>query len=206
VIPISSSSLNRITHASTLAEAADSLIAELALRLLAMRETRLVEYRGLHLLVVNATIADPVCRNLMTILGVGPVAALVRTGVDDPHRFRRSRTVAAHFGMTLRGTSRATSTMRPYLEMSGPRGPPGALRRGGVAAPAFTQSVRLANLGAAHFEAWRGKKATVAVSPKLALIMHRCGSMGATSNWLATMTCRRRSSVATRTTKGCSED
>jgi transposase len=39
---------------TVLAEQADELIHELVLRLLAIRETRLVEYRRLHLLVVKA--------------------------------------------------------------------------------------------------------------------------------------------------------
>ena len=38
--------------------------------------TLLVEYRRMHLLVVKATLADPVCRRLMTVPGVGPVTAL----------------------------------------------------------------------------------------------------------------------------------
>src|SRR4029450_952107 len=84
-----------------LAEKADPLIEELALRLLAVRATLLVEYRRMHQLVVKATLADPVCRRFMTVPGVGPCTALAfRTGVDNPQRFSRSRTVAAHFGIT----------------------------------------------------------------------------------------------------------
>mgnify|MGYP001823784472 FL=1 len=46
---------------------------------------------------------DPVCQRLMTAPGVGPVTALTfKAGVDDPARFKRSRTVAAHFGLTPR--------------------------------------------------------------------------------------------------------
>ena len=81
-------------------EQADPLIEELALRLLAIRGTLLMEYRWMHQMVVKATLADPVCRRLMTVQGVGPCAALgFRTGIDDPRRFSRSRTVGAHFGM-----------------------------------------------------------------------------------------------------------
>ncbi|MBV9750466.1 MAG: IS110 family transposase [Acetobacteraceae bacterium] len=46
---------------------------------------------------------DPVCRLLMTAPAVGPHVALAfRAGVDDPARFRRSRTVGAHFGLSPR--------------------------------------------------------------------------------------------------------
>ncbi|WP_411889684.1 transposase [Yoonia sp. SDW83-1] len=40
---------------------------------------------------------------MMTVPGVGPIAALTfKADVDDPSRFKRSRTVAAHFGLTPR--------------------------------------------------------------------------------------------------------
>ncbi len=43
------------------------------------------------------------CRRFMAIAGVGPVTALsFMTAIDDPTRFRRSRDVAACFGLTSR--------------------------------------------------------------------------------------------------------
>ena len=46
---------------------------------------------------------DPICRCLMSIPSVGPVTALTfKAAVDDPNRFKSSRTVAAHFGLTPR--------------------------------------------------------------------------------------------------------
>lgn len=42
-------------------------------------------------------------RRFMAIPGVGPVTALsFMTAIDDPSRFRRSRDVAAYFGLTSR--------------------------------------------------------------------------------------------------------
>ena len=44
---------------------------------------------------------DAVCRRLMTVPGVGAgVAVTFASAVDDPARFRRSRDVGAHFGLT----------------------------------------------------------------------------------------------------------
>ena len=44
---------------------------------------------------------DAVCRRLMTVPGVGALVAITFTSaVDDPARFRRSRAVGAHFGLT----------------------------------------------------------------------------------------------------------
>ena len=47
--------------------------------------------------------ADQICRLFMTAPGVGYIAALTfKSAVDDPSRFKRSKTVAAHFGLTPR--------------------------------------------------------------------------------------------------------
>src|SRR5688572_19206186 len=43
---------------------------------------------------------DDVCRRLMTIPGVGPVALTYRATVDVPARFRNSKAVGAVFGLT----------------------------------------------------------------------------------------------------------
>ena len=52
-------------------------------------------------LVLDAAREDAVCRQLMTAPGVGPITALTfRAAVDDPRRFRRSRDVGAHLGLT----------------------------------------------------------------------------------------------------------
>ena len=46
---------------------------------------------------------DVICRRFMSIPGVGEIAALsFKAAVDDPTRFKRSRTVGAHFGLTPR--------------------------------------------------------------------------------------------------------
>jgi transposase len=45
--------------------------------------------------------ADGTCRRLMTVPGVGALVALTfTTAIDDPARFRRSRTIGAPFGLT----------------------------------------------------------------------------------------------------------
>jgi hypothetical protein len=44
---------------------------------------------------------EPVCRRLMGVPGVGPLTALAfRATIDQPSRFRRSRDVGAHLGLT----------------------------------------------------------------------------------------------------------
>jgi transposase len=47
--------------------------------------------------------ADPICRLLMTVPGIGALSSLVYVStVEDPGRFTRSRSVGAHLGLTPR--------------------------------------------------------------------------------------------------------
>ena len=67
-------------------------------------------YERLHRVLLQVVQHDPVCRRLMTVPGVGPVAALsFKVGVDDPRHFARSRTVGAHFDLTPRRHQSGTS-------------------------------------------------------------------------------------------------
>lgn len=51
----------------------------------------------------DITREDPVCRLMMTMPGIGPVVALtVRSTIDDPGRFRRSKDVGPSIGLTPR--------------------------------------------------------------------------------------------------------
>lgn len=119
--------------------------------------------------------ADAVCKLLMSAPGVGPITALsFKAGVDDPSRFKSSRTVAAHFGLT------------PRRLQSGESDNPGHISRAGDA------DVRSALYVAAHslltrneqwsaLKAWgvrlvktRGhRRGVIAVARKLATILHR---------------------------------
>lgn len=118
---------------------------------------------------------DEVCQRLMTAPGVGAITALTfKAGVDDPARFKSSRTVAAHFGLT------------PRRFQSGEIDNPGHISRAG------DPDVRSALYIAAHslvvrsaewssLKVWglrlvktKGhKRAVVAVARKLAVILHR---------------------------------
>jgi transposase len=67
-------------------------------------------FERLHRVLLQAVQHDATCRRLMTVLGVGSVAALsFKVGVDNPLRFTRSRTVGAHFGLTPRRHQPGTS-------------------------------------------------------------------------------------------------
>ena len=56
--------------------------------ILGVRSELMRASRWLHRMVLAAVQADPVCRRLMTVPGVGPLTALAfRTAVEDPTRF-----------------------------------------------------------------------------------------------------------------------
>jgi transposase len=57
----------------------------------------------LYKMVLDQVRSDKLCRRLMTVPGVGPIAALTfRATVDQAQRFARSKTVGAHLGLTPR--------------------------------------------------------------------------------------------------------
>ena len=146
--------------------------------LVPMLDARLVLYQT-YLKLDNQVKAlvreDPICQRLMTVPGVGAITALTfKAAVDDPGRFKRSRTVAAHFGLT------------PRRFQSGELDNPGQISKAG------DPDVRCALYVAAHslvvrsdqwcsLKVWgiqlmktKGhRRATVAVARKLAVILHQ---------------------------------
>jgi transposase len=79
------------------------LLLDIIEPILAVRSTLLLQTSRLHRLVLQAVRSDGACRRLMTMPGIGPVTALTfRATVDDPTRFRRSRSIGAYLGLTPR--------------------------------------------------------------------------------------------------------
>ena len=128
---------------------------------------------------------DGVCRRLMTVPGVGPVAALTyRATVDLPVRFRRSKAVGAAFGLT------------PSKYQSGEIDRNGAISRCGdemmrMMLYEAAQSMLFHSTRWSWLKAWamqiarhRGiKKAIVALARRLAVIMHRIWVDGTEFRW-----------------------
>ena len=83
-----------------LVEAAPDL-AEIIEPLLAARQKLREEFTKLDRKVRDEARVDPVCRQLMTVPGVGPIVALAYTStIDIPSRFRHSRAAGAVLGLT----------------------------------------------------------------------------------------------------------
>ena len=162
----------------------DEMLSCALVPLLDARTVLYKTYLKLDNAVKALTKADPLCVRLMSIPGV-PVAALTfKSAVDDPARFKSSRNVAAHFGLT------------PERYQSGETDNPGHISRAGDA------DVRSALYVAAHslltrnaqwssLKAWgmrlaktRGhRRAVIAVARKPAVILHRMWVDGSEFRW-----------------------
>jgi transposase len=162
--------------------------ADLANALLPVLEVRLMLYRTYLVLdrrVKQEARNDAVCRQLMTVPGVGPITALTfKAAVDDPRRFRRSRTVGAHFGLT------------PRRHQSGEHDNPGRISKAGdsdvravlyAAANALmgrTQRWSALKAWGLRLQRTKGRRRMlVAIARKLAVIMHRMWIDGTTFQW-----------------------
>lgn len=155
-----------------------------------MLDARTVLYKT-YLKLDNAIKAlvkvDPVCKLMMSVPGVGPVTALsFKAGVDDPSRFKSSRTVAAHFGLTPRRFQSGESDNPGHISRAGDRDVRSALY---VAA----HSLLTRNEQWSALKAWgmrlakaRGhRRAVIAVARKLAIILHRMWTDGTEFRWNA---------------------
>ena len=79
----------------------DAQVMSLVAPLLAILATMLEQVAHLTKQVLDIARAELVCRRLMSVPGVGPITALTfRATIDRPDRFRRSRDVGAHLGLT----------------------------------------------------------------------------------------------------------
>ena len=154
--------------------------------MLRARDALRTEAAALHRRLLAVVREHEVCRRLMTVPGVGAVVALTFVAaVDDPARFRRSKDVGAHFGLT------------PKRHQSGETEVVGGITRVGDA------SVRVALYEAANvlltrvgpfstLKRWamevakrRGaRRAKVALARKLAVVLHRVGGT-ASDGWTA---------------------
>ena len=118
---------------------------------------------------------DSICQRLMTAPGVGFITALTfKAAVDDPARFRQSRTVAAHFGLTPRRLQSGEMDIEGHISKCGDTEVRSALYT--AANAMLTRTGRWSSLKAwgMRLAKTRGhRRAVVAVARKLAVILHR---------------------------------
>lgn len=153
--------------------------------MLAVRTALQAEFTRLHRALLALVRADPVCRQLMSVPGVGAVVAITfKSGVDDPTRFRRSRDVGPHFGLTPRKYQSGEIDVTGSISKVGDRMVRTALYE--AASVMLTRTVRMSPLKiwAMGVARRRGaKKARVALARKLAVVLHRMWVDGTSFRW-----------------------
>jgi transposase len=129
--------------------------------------------------------ADTLCQLLMTAPGVGPITALTyKAAVDDPRRFKSSRTVAAHFGLTPRRFQSGEVDRLGHISKAGDADVRTALYT--AANSLMTRTVGFSTLKAwgMHLMKTKGRRvAVIAVARKLAVILHRMWIDGTEFQW-----------------------
>jgi transposase len=153
--------------------------------MLSARAALKAEFARLHRALLILVRADPVCRQLMSVPGVGAVVAVTfRSGVDDPTRFRRSRDVGPHFGLTPRKYQSGEIDVTGSISKVGDRMVRTALYE--AASVMLTRTVRMSplkNWAMAVARRRGAKKARVALARKLGVILHRMWVDGTSFRW-----------------------
>jgi transposase len=163
----------------------DAVLAGLAESMLSVIEVMTEQVNRLTKQVLDEVRIEPTCRRLMTVPGVGPLTALAfRATIDQPDRFRKSRDVGAHLGLTPRRYQSGETDVQGRISRCGDE-----LARTALYEAAHSLLMRSSKWSA--LRAWgmnvakrRGMaRARVAVARKLAVILHRIWADGSVFRW-----------------------
>lgn len=165
---------------------ADQLLLQEAVRpLLAVRESVRREIADLHRKILALAREDEDSRRAMTLPGIGPITALAfQSAIDDPTRFKRSRSVGAYFGLTPRRYASGEMDWSGRISKCGD----GLVRTylfeaAGVLLTRVSRWCALKAWGLRLAKRIGFKKAKVAVARKLAVILHRMWRDGTDFQW-----------------------
>ncbi len=152
-----------------------SLLQEAVRPLLAVRESVRREIADLHRKVLDLAREDEDIRRSMTVPGIGPITALAfHSAIDDPTRFRRSRSVGAYVGLTPRRYASGEVDWSGRISKCGDRMVRTYLfEAAGVLLTRVPQWCKLKAWGHRLWKRIGFKKAKIAVARRLAVILHR---------------------------------
>src|SRR4029077_6874507 len=163
----------------------NQVLAALAESLLSVIEVMTREVERLTKRVLDEVRTEATCRRLMTVPGIGPLTALAfRATIDRPDRFRKSRDVGAHLGLTPRRYQSGETDIQGRISRCGDE-----LARTALYEAAHSLLIRDTRWSA--LRVWglsvakrRGMaRARVAVARKLAVILHRMWIDGSVFRW-----------------------
>ena len=161
------------------------LLWEAVRPLLEVREKVSREIAALHQKLLGLARNDADSRRSMTVPGIGPITALAfHSSIDDPIRFRRSRSVGAYVGLTPRRYASGEVDWSGRISKCGDR----MLRTylfeaAGVLLTRVPQWCKLKAWGHRLWKRIGFKKAKIAVARKLAVLLHRMWRDGTDFIW-----------------------
>jgi transposase len=172
------------TFASRIRElvAGHATLSTVAEAMLAARDVLFSEWQKLEKRLRQLAREDERALRLMTAPGVGTIVALTyASAIDDPHRFRSSKAVGAHFGLTSKKYQSGETNVTGRISKIGDGGVRTALYE--AANVILTRPVKGSTLKSwgMRLAARAGmRKAKVALARKLAVILHRMLADGTT--------------------------
>ena len=118
---------------------------------------------------------DQVIQRFLTHPGVGPVTAVsYKAEIDDPKRFKKSRSVGAYLGMTPRQFSSGETTKQGRVSKQGSSEVRALLHEAGVVMISRTKAQsKLKSWGLKKKRKLKTQKAGMAVGRKIAINLHR---------------------------------
>jgi len=161
------------------------LLWEAVRPLLETREMVVQEIAVLYKRLLGLARDDGACRRSMTVPGIGPITAITfHTVIDDPSRFRRSRSVGAYLGLTPRRYASGEIDWTGRISKCGDK----LLRTYlfEAAGVLLTRSATWCSLKVWGHKLWKRigfKKAKIAVARRLAVILHRMWCDGTDFIW-----------------------
>jgi transposase len=164
---------------------ADAVLSASAEPLLAIVAAMTRELARLTKQILAVVRDEPVCRRLMGVPGVGPLTALTfRATIDRPERFRRSRDVGAHLGLTPKRYQSGETDVQGGISRCGDELARTALYE--AAHSLLVRSRKWSTLRAWGMQVARRRgmaRARIAVARKLSTILHRMWIDGSDFRW-----------------------
>ncbi|MCE7029180.1 IS110 family transposase [Jiella avicenniae] len=160
--------------------ASDLDVMDLIRPLLTVLKTMMEQLATLTKQVLDIVKSEETCRRLMSVPGVGPITALAfRATIDRPERFRHSRDVGVHLGLTPSRYQSGETDIQGRISRCGDELTRSVLYE--AANSLLVRSKKWSSLKAWGMQIARRRgmaRARVAVARKLAVILHRMWSEG----------------------------
>ena len=143
------------------------------------------EFNKLHREVLAVVKEDQVCRRLMSVPGVGAVVSLTyRAAVDDPDRFKKSKSAGAFFGLTPRRCQSGETDVSGHTTRVGDAAVRTALHDAANVLLSRVTKFSTLKRWAMDVAKRRGmRRAKVALARKLATVLHRIWADGTEFVW-----------------------